>query len=172
MKEKKYTEGFTLLLLNEIENHKSFKWCNAKYKKGYSAFSPAIQLRLAICVLLNLMAVCCLIRHRVPKSMDQNLCGSSRWSLFLTLRYKSGSSSENSPAVACKDLLRLPEARGDPGRSALHRGSSRSAARRESQLCSGDAEGWASPSCSRSSAGAAVWLGVCPCTSLQGSFTP
>lgn len=48
MKEKKYTEGFTLLLLNEIENHKSFKWCNAKYKKGYSAFSPAIQLCLAV----------------------------------------------------------------------------------------------------------------------------
>ena len=60
---KKYTEGFTLLLLNEAENHKLLKWCNAKYKKGYSASSPAIQLRLAMCVLLNLMAVCYLVGH-------------------------------------------------------------------------------------------------------------
>lgn len=63
MNEKKYTEGFTLLLLNEIGNHNLFKWCNAKYKKGYSACSPAIQLHLAICVLLNLVAVCYLVGH-------------------------------------------------------------------------------------------------------------
>lgn len=75
MKEKKYTEGFTLLLLNEIENHKSFKWCNAKYKKGYSAFSPAIQLRLAICVLLNLVAVCYLIRHECLKAWIETSAG-------------------------------------------------------------------------------------------------
>lgn len=63
MNKKKYMKGFTLLLLNEIENHILLKWCNAECKMGYSASIPAIQLCLALGVLLNLMAVWYLNRH-------------------------------------------------------------------------------------------------------------
>lgn len=91
------------------------KWCSAEYKKGYSASSPAVQPCLASSVLLNLMAAWCLMGHGVPKCVDWNLGRSLHWSVFVTLGYKSSSSSYNSPVAASKDSFRLPEARGDSG---------------------------------------------------------
>lgn len=119
------------------------------------------------------MAVWYLIGHWVPKCMDWNPCRSLHWSVFLTLRYKSSSSSKNSPAVACKGFLRPPEARGDLGHICIAQqwvllcGLSRATA-----LLLRCRQSW-HPRAALTlphETGAAVRLGVCPRISLQGSF--